>query len=37
MANILVKKNPLNTLENAREVIKTKRYTAHPAIKNFPG
>lgn len=37
MANILVKKNPLNTLENARDVMKKKAYTAHPSVRNFPG
>lgn len=37
MANMLVKKNPRNTLENARETLKKNKYDQHSAIKNFPG
>lgn len=37
MANLLVKKNPLNTLRDARKIITEKDYPAHSAIKNFPG
>lgn len=36
MANMLVKKNPLNTLGNAREQLRKKAYGQHPLIKNFP-